>query len=192
MLCQEIKKQRTTLPLAQASSSAWEWLRLYESDKPSFIRIVYVTGSELEIYMYFSQQCLKGVVEMKRVWFRLIISVISWLLGFGTPTMKDERYSVVLTTNINTEDLDLFEISCAFMEFQEDVFANFFFDESGRIIHIDDIEETKKRFLSPSDSYEGAFRNKIAKKLLHYVIMKDMNFRRILYFSDSREGCHVV
>jgi hypothetical protein len=26
---------------------------------------------------------------------------------------------------------------------------------------------------SPSDSYEGAFRNKIAKKLLHYVIMGD-------------------
>ena len=31
-------------------------------------------------------------------------------------------------------------------------------------------------FLGPSDSYEGTFGNKIAKKLLHYVIMGDNKF----------------
>ena len=74
-------------------------------------------------------------------------------------TMKGERYSVVLTTNINTENLDNFDIACAFMEFQEDVFAHFFFDQSGRIIHIDDLAEIKKRSLSHIERLKEEHKN---------------------------------
>ncbi len=73
--------------------------------------------------------------------------------------LEGERYCIVLTTNINTEDLDHHDMASAFMGFQENVFKHFFFDESGQVIHIDDLAEIKKRSLTHLETFKEEHKN---------------------------------
>jgi len=99
-------------------------------------------------------------------------------------SLKGHRYFVVLTTNINTEDLDHCDMASAFMGFQENVFDHFFLDETERIIHIDDLAYIKKKSLTHLETFKEKHKNDDSEWVVERIKYVE---RGLEYFDNLRK-----